>query len=550
MSSSKKNSDVGSGGGGGGRGGGGGGGGSSPAKNKKKGKNGAATTPSLKDCANCGAGENTIPGIVVHLPCSKCKITYYCSVRCQKQHWKEGGHKHNCVQKEERSVAKAEKEATKKKTTAKNAGAAAEEEICAICQYPVSDAPSKPLPCSHVYHVACVEKLRSYDIKQVCPTCRVDLPPGSEQLFEEATYRYIVLDRRYGQGGQKPWRRITNADDRRVNREMLRMTTEAAEQGHARAQCHLGTIYTRGSAAPKNDALAVKWLKKSAEQGFVNAQYNLAQKFNFGHGVLQNSSVAAMWFRKAADQGSKEAQNNLGNMYRDGGRGVPQSDEIAAEWYRKAGGQGDNDAQLSLGSFYVLGRGVPQNHALAMEWFLKAADQGDTRAMHNVAGMYNAGGIGLPQDKALALKYFREAAEHGAEMDQYILGMFYVSGEGVPQNFVEALKWLRKAHAKGYVPAARVIKSVLLRMQHEQGRGASEASLPTLPSWNHINAGTRVRLCGLQAQPELNGQRGTVTGFVAASERYTVQLDDGRGPFSLKIGNIVLTRTEAHFMKK
>jgi hypothetical protein len=54
-----------------------------------------------------------------------------------------------------------------------NAGAAAEddgEDICAICQYPVSDAPSTRMPCSHVYHVACVEKLRSYDIKQVCPT--------------------------------------------------------------------------------------------------------------------------------------------------------------------------------------------------------------------------------------------------------------------------------------------------------------------------------------------------------------------------------------------
>ena len=65
-----------------------------------------------------------------------------------------------------------------------------EEDICAICQYPLSEEPSTKMPCSHVYHVACVEKLRSYDIKQVCPTCRVDLPPGPEQVYEEAVRRF------------------------------------------------------------------------------------------------------------------------------------------------------------------------------------------------------------------------------------------------------------------------------------------------------------------------------------------------------------------------
>ena len=30
-----------------------------------------------------------------HKPCSKCKVAYYCSVLCQKQHWKEG-HKQQC----------------------------------------------------------------------------------------------------------------------------------------------------------------------------------------------------------------------------------------------------------------------------------------------------------------------------------------------------------------------------------------------------------------------------------------------------------------------
>ena len=98
---------------------------------KTKKKKGNAATPSLKDCANCGAPEGTVPGSPIHKPCSRCKITYYCSVRCQKQHWKEGGHNQNCVAEEERSVEKAaaaaaaETPPTKKKN---NAGAAAEDE--------------------------------------------------------------------------------------------------------------------------------------------------------------------------------------------------------------------------------------------------------------------------------------------------------------------------------------------------------------------------------------------------------------------------------------
>ena len=109
-----KGDKINNGGGGAEKGGGGGGGGGDddkdqkntpgPAPNfntmmKKKKKDGAAATPSLKDCANCGAPEGKVYGVTVHRPCSKCKITYYCSVICQKHHWKEGGHKKHCVAK-------------------------------------------------------------------------------------------------------------------------------------------------------------------------------------------------------------------------------------------------------------------------------------------------------------------------------------------------------------------------------------------------------------------------------------------------------------------
>ena len=47
-----------------------------------------------------------------------------------------------------------------------------------------------------------------------------------------------------------------------------------------------------------------------------------------------------------------------------------------------------------------------------------------------------------------------------------------------------------------------------------------------------------MQLRGLQAKPELNGQRGVVTGFDASSGRCSVQLEDGRGPYKIKPGNL------------
>ena len=57
---------------------------------------------------------------------------------------------------------------------------------------------------------------------------------------------------------------------------------------------------------------------------------------------------------------------------------------------------------------------------------------------------------------------------------------------------------------------------------------------------SHIPMGTRVELCDLQSKPELNGQQGVVTNFVPSSGRYSVLLDDGRGPYAFKSKNLLL----------
>ena len=91
--------------------------------------------------------------------------------------------------------------------------------------------------------------------------------------------------------------------------------------------------------------------------------------------------------------------------------------------------------------------------------------------------------------------------------------------------------------------AAKKIEEVLLGMQaleHEATAAAASASTTTASASASMPIGTRVKLCGLTAKPELNEQWGIVVGFKArsGSERVKVELEDGRGPFSLKAENL------------
>ena len=175
----------------------------------------------------------------------------------------------------------------------------------------------------------------------------------------------------------------------------------------------------------------------------------------------------------------------------------------------------------------------------------EAAEQGHAPAQFNLGVMYDAGRGGLPQSDALAVEWYRKAADQGHAPAQCSLGLMYAEGRGgLPQDLTEALRWLRKAHAQGFEQAAEEIESVL-RAQRQQQAAAAAASPPAAaaaapPSSSSpiIPIGTRVLLFGLKGKPELNGQPGVVTEFVAASGRLKVNLEDGRGPFSLLPKNL------------
>ena len=269
---------------------------------------------------------------------------------------------------------------------------------------------------------------------------------------------------------------------------------EAAEVGHARAQCWIGILYYKGHGVPQAYEEAAKWYRKAAEQGEQYAQCNLASLYENGHGVAQSYEEAVKWYRKAAAQGNVDAQCNLGWMY-ESGHGVAQSDAEAVVWYRKAAEQGQARAQCNLGWMYESGRGVSQSDAEAVRWYRRSADQGNANAQCNLGWMYESG-RGVSQSDAEAVKWYRKSAEQGHARAQGNLAVMYFNGRGVPQSYEESVRWLRKAAEQGDVKAQNNLgiayqngcgvaqsfadAAIWLRKASEQGDMDAQASLGVL----------------------------------------------------------------------
>ena len=116
----------------------------------------------------------------------------------------------------------------------------------------------------------------------------------------------------------------------------FRLWRPLAEQGDAKAQYKLGTMYAMGRGPQQDDAEAVKWWRLAAEQGDTEAQYGLGFMHYRGQGVPQDVLLAHMWFNLAA------AGNNVaGNYGRDlvAERMTPdqivEAQRLAREWMEK-----------------------------------------------------------------------------------------------------------------------------------------------------------------------------------------------------------------------
>jgi hypothetical protein len=88
---------------------------------------------------------------------------------------------------------------------------------------------------------------------------------------------------------------------------------DAAEQGHAAAQCNLGMCYYCGNGTEQDDELAAYWLKEAAKQGYVEAMFCLAIMFEESP-EAQKLREGLLWLILAAKQDDTEAKKLLADM--------------------------------------------------------------------------------------------------------------------------------------------------------------------------------------------------------------------------------------------
>ena len=253
-------------------------------------KDKGASAPETKVCANCLApeGEN---GVVLKA-CNRCKATHYCGRACQTAHWK-AGHKQFCLTIEERALPTVQAGAQSSSISSEQGP-----DECPICLDPLTSGSTCTLPCTHTFHAACVEGLRTFGINQSCPMCRVKLPPGHNKLYQEATRRYFEVSRLVN-CNRGLWGALTKELQGEMD-EVLIMWRIAADQENAGAQSNLGFMYDYGRGVKQDYGEAERWYRKAAEQGHAGAQCNLGVLFIEGRGVKQDFVEAMRWVLKAA----------------------------------------------------------------------------------------------------------------------------------------------------------------------------------------------------------------------------------------------------------
>lgn len=159
---------------------------------------------------------------------------------------------------------------------------------------------------------------------------------------------------------------------------------EMANAGDVKSQVQIGLAYLTGDGVHKDDAEAVKWLRKAADQDNPIAERYLAEMYFKGRGVTTDNAEAAKWLRMAAEQGDAQSQHNLAVLYTQG-LGVPRNAKEAANWMRKSAEQGLSAGQVGMGALYENGEGVPPDPVEAVKWYRMAVAQNDASAMNNLA---------------------------------------------------------------------------------------------------------------------------------------------------------------------
>jgi hypothetical protein len=177
-------------------------------------------------CAHC----KQVGEIGTMKRCGRCHRVNYCSVACQKLHWKRGGHK---------AVCGAGSSSDTPHSGATGGGDGALKNPCPICLDTEDDAGESCMcfACGQLFCGGCKENLVRKRVID-CPTCRAVL-------------------------GVSPAENL---------RRLQLLLARPAGRHTMYAQYKLGQCYTRGRGVASDDAEAARLYRLAADQGYADAQ--------------------------------------------------------------------------------------------------------------------------------------------------------------------------------------------------------------------------------------------------------------------------------------
>ena len=326
------------------------------------------------------------------------------------------------------------------------------DDICAICLDTMRN-PIRLPACGHWYCKECIEGLRrTISTQDSCPVCRVPLPPGPGQFFDEAYKKSRSVERQVERLDQG-WSNLPQELQQEMD-EVRELYKKAADGGLGEGMVNLGIIHMRGQGVEVDFSKAKEYFEAAAEKGVAEAMGNLAVFHAMGHGIPVDPLKAAEWYQLAADKGCAQAQYHVGAIY-ESGEVYEQDFTKAREWYDLSVEQGHPGAMMHIGTMYRDGKGEPQDFMKAIEWYEMAAEHGHPGAMSHLGLIYLCG-QGVDPDFAKAKEWFELAVSLGHAGAMGNIGTMYANGMGFDQDFDEAMRWFMEAKAHGYDTSAQV----------------------------------------------------------------------------------------------
>lgn len=116
-----------------------------------------------------------------------------------------------------------------------------------------------------------------------------------------------------------------------------------AEQGDAKAQFALGTMYRDGQGVAKDYAEALRWWRSAAEQGLLDAKLALGNIYAGGSGIAKDNILAYMWYELVTLQSGDDWLRAIARSNRDAvatrmtPADISKAQRLVGEWKAKHG---------------------------------------------------------------------------------------------------------------------------------------------------------------------------------------------------------------------